>query len=313
MTLPSSPASLQGLDSFLAALKCRFEGPGLHPALCLSGPFGVGKKSLAFYLARGFLCETRGSLGGCGNCVSCNKLDQNISSDLLVLERPLGKRNIPVKMVRELLSSMQISSRGGRGKVALLLGAEALNLEGQNSLLKGLEEPEGGNRWILTTTRPEALLPTVRSRVERLQIPLLSPSVVRDCLMSLRDLNPGEATFLAELVGGSLGKAFWILDSFGGDWLPLLLPLKECCDPTAPNRPDLALTLEQILQKAPLEGGASEKKFLLDFLLQLLTEFLRQGGWIEACSKVLDARELLARGVPLTPVLRLLAIDLQAE
>ena len=301
---------LQGLDAFFHSLQDRLEGAGFHPALSLSGPFGVGKKTLAYSLARGFLCATPGKLGGCGTCPSCRDVDRGMSVDLLVLERPVGKRNIPVKMVRELLGSMQIASQGDHGKVALLLGAEALGIEGQNSLLKGLEEPEGGNRWILTTTRPEALLPTVRSRVQQLQIPLLPLSAVKESLVSLRGILPADADFLAELSGGSLGKAYWVLDHFGSDWKSLLLPLKECCEPDRSRGPDLAIALEEILQKVPIEGGASEKRSFLDALFQLLTEILRQMGRFEACDRVLEARELLSRSIPLTPVLRKLAVDL---
>lgn len=189
----------------------------LPHALLISGPRGVGKRTLAQRLARGILCTTASRSGGCGGCGSCQRVDLGEHPDLHRLERPAGKTRIPVGEVRDLLQALSRASLEGRGRVALLMGVEDLGIEGQNALLKTLEEPFAGTWLLLTTARPEALLDTVRSRVHRQGLPPLSDAEMmeyldhigtgelsREDLLSISGGRPGRARELSEGSGLAL-------------------------------------------------------------------------------------------------------------
>ncbi len=196
-----------GLDPLLA------EGRLPH-AILIQGPKGVGKRSLAHRLARGLLCSSASISGGCGSCGSCRRMELAEHPDLHLLARPTGKTRIPVAQVRELLEALSRSSLEGRGRVALLCGVEDLGIEGQNALLKTLEEPFPGTWILLTTSRPEALLDTVRSRVHRLGLPPLSAEEMRDFLATSGSGALGVED-LEAVAGGSPGRSLELSEGDG--------------------------------------------------------------------------------------------------
>ena len=178
----------------------------LPHALLISGAPGVGKRSLTLRIARGLLCSSARRSGGCGSCGSCRRVDVAEHPDLHVLKRPAGKTRIPVADVRELLEALSRSSLEGRGRVALLSGVEDLGTEGQNALLKTLEEPFPGTWLLLTTSRPETLLDTVRSRVHRVGLPPLGEEEMRQFLSQVGSGELGLEDLLA-VAEGSPGRA----------------------------------------------------------------------------------------------------------
>ena len=151
----------------------------LHHAVVLSGPSGCGKSTAARWLAASLLCPSDLDQDGpCGICRTCRKVASGQHPDLHLLAPEEDKREIRVDAVRELLESLQRHSVEGGARVVLLDPASALNVEGQNALLKTLEEPGEQTFLILATDRPEALLPTVRSRCERIGIRRLPRTAV---------------------------------------------------------------------------------------------------------------------------------------
>lgn len=138
-------------------------------ALLLQGATGIGKRLLADELARLVLCDHPGERA-CGRCASCRLEAAGSHPDLLRLELPAGKKQIPVDGVRELIEALGLKSyRGGR-RVALIDPADALNRNGANALLKTLEEPGQGTLLILTVSRADHLPATIASRCQRLGI-----------------------------------------------------------------------------------------------------------------------------------------------
>ncbi|TCK18314.1 DNA polymerase-3 subunit delta' [Thiogranum longum] len=147
----------------------------LPHALLLSGSEGVGKKHLAERIAHALLCESPNEQGEpCGQCAACGWLAAGTHPDLLLLEPEEAGKAIKVDQVRALSAGLGITSHGGRYKVAIVRPAEAMNMNAANSLLKTLEEPTANTLLILGTAAPGRLIPTVRSRCQKIQVPLPS-------------------------------------------------------------------------------------------------------------------------------------------
>jgi DNA polymerase-3 subunit delta' len=95
--------------------------------------------------------------------------------------RPAGKmRQISADATRELINQVQVSPAVARGKVAILQEAERMNTAAANIFLKTLEEPPANTTLLLLTTRPYALLPTIRSRVLHFRFPAIATAIAAD-------------------------------------------------------------------------------------------------------------------------------------
>jgi len=170
-------------------------------ALLLHGPGSVGQFELGLALATGWLCEAGDdALRPCGQCASCRLMASHMHPDFHLLlpealREPLGwgaaeegaegdtgsrsgkakakpSKEIRVEAVRAAIEWGQKTTSRGRAKVILIHPAQAMNAIAANALLKTLEEPAGRLRLLLTVHDPDALLPTVRSRCQRLRLTL---------------------------------------------------------------------------------------------------------------------------------------------
>jgi len=145
----------------LAGSPERFPG-----ALLLTGSSEIALERESRRLAARLLCpEDDPEM----SCRSCRRADAGLHPDLLTVE-PEGVQ-IRVDRVREALAFAAGRPYEAARRVVRIAKAELLGLEAANALLKSLEEPGTRFRWILTTTRPEALLPTVRSRTTAASLP----------------------------------------------------------------------------------------------------------------------------------------------
>ena len=179
----------------------------LPHALLVTGAMGTGKTLASRALAQALLCEGPQPASACGACTPCRKVAQDQHPDLLLLTVPEDKTEIPVEHVRELQSHLQLHALEGRARVALVDPADALNEQGQNALLKTLEEPGTNTFLLLPTSQPEALLPTVRSRVGRLALRPLEPAGLAQLLAARGHPDREKNALAAEAARGSLGRA----------------------------------------------------------------------------------------------------------
>jgi DNA polymerase-3 subunit delta' len=157
-------------------------------ALLLQGRMGIGKLDFAETLAGALLCERQTADGhACGQCDSCNWYAQGNHPDVRIVEpedggagdeeesaevKPTRKSQIiSVDQVRELAEFLGLSSHRSSMRIVLLHPAEALNAASANALLKMLEEPPPGVLFILVTHQPQRLLPTIRSRCNKIDMP----------------------------------------------------------------------------------------------------------------------------------------------
>ncbi len=296
---------LDGREGLGDRLRRVFESGRLPHAWLLHGAFGVGKRRLALALAKGLLCREGPSFLGCGWCVPCGQAERGGHPDLLVLERPEGKARIPVALVRGLVGDLGKAAVSGRGRVALCAEAEALGVEGQNALLKTLEEPLPGAWLILTTTRPDALLPTVRSRVESYKVPPLPEDGLRAWIRARGLVSDSEVEDLVRLAGGSPGTALRIVEE---GWLPRIRPL------LAGRGGEESKGLEAIFEEG--EGGKAgreEKRaraaFACDLCLAALRTRFPEAGALARAEALLRAKARLDLGLGAEIVLRSLEDD----
>jgi DNA polymerase III subunit delta' len=179
----------------------------LPPSLVFSGPAGVGKRLTAIALAQALNCERRSESGdGCGTCASCARIARGVHGDVLVIE-PGDSGTIKIEQVREAIDRAAYRPFEGKRRVVIVDEADALVSEAQNALLKTLEEPPPASVFVLITTRPDMLLPTVRSRCQRLRFGPLSPSDVAAVLVRDHGFADADARAAAAAADGSIGRA----------------------------------------------------------------------------------------------------------
>ena len=177
----------------------------------ISGPEGSGKRTLAKLLAEAILCS--GSRRPCGSCDHCRKMRSGNHPDYITVEDPEHK-NVAVKIVRQIRDDMFIRPNEADHKIYLF--PQELGLEGQNALLKILEEPPAYGVFLLLTDNPDKLLPTVRSRCTELKMQALPEETLRRQLR--QDFPQAVEEDLAAAMmrsGGFLGQARQLLESGG--------------------------------------------------------------------------------------------------
>ena len=171
----------------------------------ISGPEGSGRHTLADLIAAAMLC--REPDGPCGVCRICRKIASGSHPDYITIDDP-EKKIIPVKLIREARSDLFIRPNEGDKKIYLFPRGQDLNLEGQNALLKVLEEPPPYGVFLLIADNPDKLLPTVRSRCVELKLKALPEELLRRQLAS--EFPNADKTVIDGAVmrsGGYLGQA----------------------------------------------------------------------------------------------------------
>ena len=189
----------------------------------ICGPEGSGKHTLANLLAAAILCGESDS--PCGRCNVCRKVFEGNHPDFITVTDPEHK-NIAVKIVREIRDDMFIRPNEAEHKIYLF--AQDMGIEGQNALLKVLEEPPRYGVFMLLTDNPEKILPTVRSRCTELNLTALPEAMLREALRQ-RFPEVADEDMAAAIArsGGILGQAIRILES-GEAVSPQTVAFAEC-------------------------------------------------------------------------------------
>ncbi len=187
----------------------------LPPSLIFVGPDGVGKRAAAVALAQLVNCPApvlsrgggpAGSSDACGTCPSCTRIARLVHADVHLVE-PGDTGVIKVDQVREVVERTGYRPFEGRRRVVIVDEADAMLTEAQNALLKTLEEPPSASMFVLVTSRSDELLPTVRSRCQRLRFGRLTPEDIAGVLMESHSYSPSDARAAASAADGSLGQA----------------------------------------------------------------------------------------------------------
>jgi len=215
--------TIRGQDRAVALLRDQLAADRLHHAYIFHGPAGVGKFTTAVAFANILLGSDRDDASHPDLHVVTKELAA-FSDDATVRNRKL--RNIPVGVVRTALIEpvhRAASVPGGR-KMFIVDEAELLDRTGQNAMLKTLEEPPKGTVIILVTTSEDRLLPTVRSRCQRIAFNRLRDDVVRDWLPPPPEVGVEDREAVVTFAQGSLGRAQLAIDYNLTAWVTRVLP-----------------------------------------------------------------------------------------
>ena len=211
---PTTFDQLIGQEHVRKALTHALNTGRLHHAYLFTGTRGVGKTTIARILARCLNCETGVSATPCGECRNCQAISDNRFVDLLEVD---AASRTKVDDTRELLENVSYAPSQGRYKVYLIDEVHMLTTHSFNALLKTLEEPPEHVVFLLATTDPQKLLPTVLSRCLQFHLRDLGPDLIESHLEHV--LSEEQVTFekdalwhLAKAGRGSVRDAMTLLD-----------------------------------------------------------------------------------------------------
>ena len=210
---PRRFSEVRGQEHLVNALRNAVVEDRVGHAYLFSGPRGTGKTSTARILAKVLNCEN--PVGGepCCECASCLSIEGGTSFDVHELD---AASNNGVEAVRDLIAKASLGTPG-RTKVYILDEVHMLSPAASNALLKTLEEPPDHVVFVLATTDPQKVLPTIRSRTQHFEVHLL-PAVDLEGLVDFvvadagLELSPEGRTYVLRTGGGSARDTLSALD-----------------------------------------------------------------------------------------------------
>ena len=239
----------------------------LPHALIFSGITGIGKRTAAKAVAMALNCKNNpDGYSPCGHCSPCRQIISDSHPDVLLIE-PQGNY-LRIDQIRKLLSTLALRPFTAEHRVVIISGAQKMNKEAANALLKILEEPPSNTILILTTLQTSDLLPTIVSRCRNIRF---NPLSANDIATLLKDAEGVDEQFIhtaAALSEGSVSKAKRLSTTFWRDqrnWLIRAAGLDQSAD-TGQRSIALALTFSAQL---------SQKKEQITELLEILKTWIR--------------------------------------
>ncbi|MGB1298251.1 MAG: DNA polymerase III subunit gamma/tau [Psychrobium sp.] len=211
---PSKFEEVVGQQHVLQALVNALEQQRLHHAYLFSGTRGVGKTSIARLLAKCLNCEVGVSASPCGECESCQQIEQGRFIDLIEID---AASRTKVEDTREILDNVQYKPTRARYKIYLIDEVHMLSRSSFNALLKTLEEPPEHVKFLFATTETQKLPVTILSRCLQFNLKALSPRQISTQLATILNAeninyDDGALGLLSQSAKGSMRDALSLTD-----------------------------------------------------------------------------------------------------
>ena len=216
---PKSFAELVGQEAIATTLTNAIGTSKIAPAYLFTGPRGTGKTSSARILAKSLNClkSNKPTAEPCGVCEVCQGITKGYALDVIEID---AASNTGVDNIRELIEKAQFAPVQCRYKVYVIDECHMLSTAAFNALLKTLEEPPRHVVFVLATTDPQRVLPTIISRCQRFDFRRIQLEAMVKHLSVIASkenihISPDAVTLVAQLAQGGLRDAESLLDQLG--------------------------------------------------------------------------------------------------
>ena len=299
---PSTFDEVAGQEHIVKTLKNALATGKLAHAYLFAGPRGTGKTTMAKLLAKALNCD-EGIGHQCNECKNCKAIIDGTHPDVLELD---AASNNGVDEIRDLIDKVKYGTILGRYKVYIIDEVHMLSTGAFNALLKTLEEPPEHVIFILATTEPHKILPTILSRCQRYDFTKLSEKDIKERLKKVLEnegvtYNEQAIDIIISLADGGMRDALSILDqvlAYSGNKLDVqdilaIFALESKEEKmgllNAIIRKDVSDVLERIKRYIAL--GTDIKRLTDDLLLILKDILIYQSSRNTACLEALNEGE----------------------
>src|SRR5947199_2806818 len=204
-----------GQDAITRTLRNAVAPGAIAPAYLFAGAWGIGKTTTARLLARALLCTARTGREACGKCAVCVEGLAGTLVDVIEID---GASNRGIEEIRTLRENVKYTPARGRYKVYIIDEVHQLTEAAFNALLKTLEEPPPHIVFVLATTDPREIPPTVLSRVQRFDFRPIAPDALASTLEHILTeeklaSEPAALPTVVSAAEGALRDALSLLDT----------------------------------------------------------------------------------------------------